>query len=280
MAWPAAFTGRVVGIGSPAQDRARFVLHPSRFILQPLDVMNLVPLGDQAVLVYLPNERDAIQFAAAVRGANPPWLQDVVPAYASVGVFFDPEAIRMEDVLAWLNDVTRKPCESAQLDPGHPRSFQIPVCYAFEQDMARVCAHTGLSPDDIIRLHSGIEYTVHAIGFVPGFPYLGYLPAELCGVGRLHSPRLQVEPGSVGLTGRQTGIYPLPRPGGWNLIGRTPLVIVDVAAGFFPLRVGDHVRFLPIDEVTFRQLQGGRLEPRDANYPATDVAGSPVVTSL
>src|SRR5947199_152200 len=82
-----------------------------------------------------------------------------------------------------------------------------------------------------------------AVGFVPGFPYLGYLPAELCGVGRLPSPRVRVEAGSVGLTGRQTGVYPLPRPGGWNLIGRTPLVVVDVAAGFFPLRVGDAVRF-------------------------------------
>jgi inhibitor of KinA len=232
--------------------------------------MNLVPLGDQAILVYLPNELAAIQFVAAVREANPQWLQDVVPAYASVGVFFDPEAIRTVDVLAWLREAALNPGKSDHLDPGHPRSFHIPVCYALEQDMTRVCAHTGLSPDDIIRLHSGIEYTVHAIGFVPGFPYLGYLPAELSGVGRLHSPRVQVEPGSVGLTGRQTGIYPLPRPGGWNLIGRTPLVIVDVAVGFFPLRVGDRVRFVPIDEPTFRQLQGSRLVPCDTVQVSQD----------
>jgi inhibitor of KinA len=100
---------------------------------------------------------------------------------------------------------------------------------------------------------------VYAIGFVPGFPYLGYLPTELCGVGRLPSPRVRVEPGSVGLTGRQTGIYPLPRPGGWNLIGRTPLTIVDVASGFFPLRVGDSVRFERIDEKGYRELEGERL---------------------
>jgi inhibitor of KinA len=96
---------------------------------------------------------------------------------------------------------------------------------------------------------------------VPGFPYLGYLPAELCGVGRLPSPRTRVEPGSVGLTGRQTGIYPLPRPGGWNLIGRTPLTIVDVAAGFFPLRVGDRVQFARIDEKRFAELEGERPAP-------------------
>ena len=75
---------------------------------------------------------------------------------------------------------------------------------------------------------------------------------------------MRVEPGSVGLTGRQTGIYPLPRPGGWNLIGRTPLVIVDVAAGFYPLRVGDRVRFERIDETRYKELEGERLPPPEA----------------
>ena len=127
--------------------------------------------------------------------------------------------------------------------------------------MVRVAAEKGLSADEVIRLHAATEYTVYAIGFCPGFPYLGYLPAALAGVPRLAAPRLRVESGSVGLTGRQTGIYPLPRPGGWNLIGRTPLVIVDVAAGFFPLRVGDRVRFERIDEARFRELAGERLQP-------------------
>jgi inhibitor of KinA len=122
-----------------------------------------------------------------------------------------------------------------------------------------VCEHTGLSADDAIRLHTGSEYTVCAIGFVPGFPYMGYLPNELCGVPRLASPRVRVEPGSVGLTGKQTGIYPLARPGGWNLIGRTPLVLVDPADGFFPLRVGDRARFERVDETRYRELEGERL---------------------
>ena len=100
---------------------------------------------------------------------------------------------------------------------------------------------------------------MYAIGFVPGFPYLGYLPAELCGVGRLPSPRLRVEPGSVGLTGKQTGIYPLPRPGGWNILGRTPLTLVDVADGYFPLRVGDRVRFSRIDEAEYHRREGERI---------------------
>src|SRR5205807_4427751 len=100
---------------------------------------------------------------------------------------------------------------------------------------------------------------VYAIGFCPGFPYLGYLPASLSDVPRLPVPRLRVEAGSVGLTGRQTGIYTEARPGGWNLIGRTPLQLVDVADGYFPLRTGDRVRFTRIDEAEFRRLLGQRL---------------------
>jgi inhibitor of KinA len=135
----------------------------------------------------------------------------------------------------------------------------IPVCYERQLDLARVAESTGLPADRVIELHAGTEYTVYAIGFVPGFPYLGYLPAGLRGVGRLPSPRVRVEPGSVGLTGTQTGIYPLPRPGGWNLIGRTPLTLVDVADGYFPLRVGDRVWFRRIDETEYTRLDGERL---------------------
>jgi inhibitor of KinA len=223
--------------------------------------MKLTPLGDQAVLAYLEDEAAAVRFAAAVRAAGPPWLLDVVPAYASAGVFFDADQIGTAEVTAWLESLD---LSSTAHSPLTARHFTIPVCYEMQLDLPRVCEATGLSADDVIRLHAGTTYTVYAIGFVPGFPYMGYLPAELCGVGRLPSPRLRVEPGSVGLTGRQTGIYPLARPGGWNLIGRTPLVVVDVAAGFFPLRVGDVVRFERIDEKRYRELEGERLSIQSA----------------
>jgi inhibitor of KinA len=220
--------------------------------------MKLTPLGDQAVLAYFDDEAAAVRFASAVRAAGPPWLFDVVPAYASAGVFFDADLIRTPEVMAWLESLdTLPPTHHSPLAAHH---FTIPVCYEMQLDLARVCEATGLSADEVIRLHVSAAYTVYAIGFVPGFPYMGYLPAELCGVGRLPSPRLRVEPGSVGLTGRQTGLYPLARPGGWNLIGRTPLAVVDVAAGFFPLRVGDAVRFARIDERRYRELEGERLE--------------------
>jgi inhibitor of KinA len=129
-------------------------------------------------------------------------------------------------------------------------------------DLARVAEHTGLDPEEVIRRHAAAEYTVYAVGFCPGFPYLGYLPPALAGVPRLSAPRLRVEPGSVGLTGRQTGVYPLARPGGWNLIGRTPLVLADPADGYFPLCVGDRVRFRRIGAAEFRRRQGERLPVR------------------
>ena len=187
---------------------------------------------------------------------NPEWLVDVVQAYRSVAVFFDADRVRLAMVERWLRDLAAAPATEARADG---RLHVIPCCYDMQLDLARVAEHIGLSPDEVIRLHTSCDYTVYAIGFCPGFPYLGYLPAELCGVPRLESPRLRVEPGSVGLTGRQTGIYTEARPGGWNLIGRTPLLLVDVADGYFPLRTGDRVRFERIDEWEYRRLYGERL---------------------
>jgi inhibitor of KinA len=223
----------------------------------------IVPLGDQAVLAYLSDEAAAVAFANAVRAANLPWLEDVVPAYSSAGVFFDADAISTDDVIRWLQSL---PAARNRQSSISNRQFQIPVCYEFSPDLPGVCEHTGISADQVIRLHCSTEFIVYAIGFVPGFPYMGYLPKQLCGVPRLTSPRVRVEPGSVGITGRQTAIYPRESPGGWNLIGRTPLVIVDVASGFFPLRVGDRVRFLPIDPGRYSELEGERLFP--ASNPA------------
>jgi inhibitor of KinA len=218
---------------------------------------SLVPLGDQAVLAYLADEAAALRFAGAVRRDGPAWLVDVVPAYASVAVFFDPDRCDFRTAADHLRQLARRAEQSAE--PPEGRRQVIPCCYEMGPDLARVAAEAGLAVDDVIRLHAGTEYVVYAIGFCPGFPYLGHLPPELRGVPRLESPRLRVEAGSVGLTGRQTGIYTLPRPGGWNLVGRTPLVLVDVADGYFALRAGDRVRFTRIDEREYRRLEGGRL---------------------
>lgn len=217
----------------------------------------VVPLGDQAALAYFADEGQAWRFAAAVRDANEPWLVDVVQAYSSVAVFFDLNRTNFaqvaECVRTFADQLHHLPIESDS------RLHRIPCCYELGLDRERIAGHTRLTMDEVIRLHAATIYTVYAIGFCPGFPYLGYLPAPLCGVPRLESPRVRVEAGSVGLTGRQTGIYTEPRPGGWNLIGRTPLELVNVADGYFPLRTGDRVQFVAIDELDFSQLHRQRL---------------------
>lgn len=214
----------------------------------------LGPLGDQAVLASCADEDEALRFAAAVRAFNGPWLVDVVQAYATVAAFFDPDRACFAEVNAALRDLRLD-----EVGPPPCRLHLVPCCYALNLDLDRVAAATGLSADEVVRLHASVDYTVYAIGFCPGFPYLGYLPPPLCGVPRLAAPRVRVEAGSVGLTGRQTGIYTEDRPGGWNLVGRTPLTLVGVAEGYFPLRTGDRVRFVPVAEAEYQRLKGGRL---------------------
>jgi inhibitor of KinA len=217
----------------------------------------LQPLGDQAVLASFAEEAVALRFSAAARRLSPPWLVDVVQAYRTVAVYFDLDQTAYAAAAEALRGVLREATEGHEPPPG--RLHRIPCCYELQLDLEGVARQTGLTPDEVVRLHTAAEYTVYAIGFCPGFPYLGYLPEPLCGVPRLPAPRLRVEAGSVGLTGRQTGIYTEARPGGWNIIGRTPLELVHVADGYFPLRTGDRVRFCRIDEAAFRQMQGQRL---------------------
>ncbi len=221
-------------------------------------ITSLEPLGDQAALLYFPQEQHAAHFAAILRRTQEHWLVDVVQAYHSVAVFFDMDQTRFTLVADKLRELERS---TDTFDPttSEARLHRIPCCYEFQLDLDRVAQQAGLPAEEIIRLHSGTTYTVYAIGFCPGFPYLGYLPPKLQGVPRLDTPRLRVEPGSIGMTGKQTGIYTEARPGGWNIIARTPLELVNVRDAYFPLRTGDQVMFEPIDQTEFQRLLDTRL---------------------
>src|SRR5262249_12251048 len=150
----------------------------------------------QAVLAYLPDEAAAWRFATLVRQANDPWLVDVVQAYVSVAVFFTLDQSTYARVVDRLRQIDTAGAGEAELP--EVRSHRIPCCYELQLDLLRVVQHTQLPAEEIIRLHGETEYTVYAIGFCPGFPYLGYLPPTLSGVPRLPAPRLRVEAGSVG----------------------------------------------------------------------------------
>src|SRR5204862_8343683 len=138
-----------------------------------------------------------------------------------------------------------------------PRRVEIPVCYGgeFGPDLAAVCARRGITQARAIEVHSSVEYLVYFLGFVPGFAYLGELPEELV-MPRLAAPRKRVPAGSVGIAGNQTGVYPFATPGGWRLIGRSPLKMFrDEREGFSLLVIGDRVRFAPISAERFGELE-------------------------
>ena len=195
--------------------------------------------------------------ASRIRGDPPPGFVDLVPAFVSIVVHYDPlVAARAgngrpyERVVSFLREsVTGLAVEA--LDP--PRVVEIPVCYGGElgPDLDDVARMHGLSPDDVVRLHSEPEYLVYMIGFMPGFAYLGGLPERIA-TPRRKTPRTAVPAGTVGIGGRQTGVYPLVSPGGWNLIGRTPVKIFDIArAEPTLLATGDRVRFRPMTPAEF-----------------------------
>jgi KipI family sensor histidine kinase inhibitor len=188
---------------------------------------------------------------------SPPWLRDVVPAYASLAIFFDSNRIDADAVRDWL----AARCVDAVPATDHrtARVVEIPVHYggAFGEDFDSAAAELGLAAATLIERHAAPLYTVAMIGFAPGFPYLSGLDPSLA-LPRLTTPRTRVPAGSVGIGGAQTGIYPRASPGGWRLIGRTPLRLFDpLRDGASLLRPGDRVRFVAIDEARFAALEHG-----------------------
>lgn len=215
-------------------------------------------LADDALLLRL-GERIEVDLnarahaiAAALSAAAPPWLVDVVPAYASVAVFFDAMVLG-NAAHAQVERALRAALESAGARDACGREVEIPVCYggAHGQDLQDSAQALEISEGELIQRHAAGLYTVGMIGFAPGFPYLLGLDPTLA-LPRLATPRTRVPAGSVAIGGAQTGIYPRGGAGGWRLLGRTPVTLFDPARGQpCLLSPGDHVRFVPIDAAAF-----------------------------
>ena len=231
--------------------------------------MQIIPLGDTALLLEIGETIDEsthkrVQGAWQALAAAPmPGVSELVPAYTTVTVFYEPLRVVQagapdNDIAGWLSERVRDRLKNPpKLDKPKGRTVEIPVCYGgeFGPDLGPVAKQAKLSPEEVIKRHGKAEYLVYLIGFAPGFPYLGGLPKELA-TPRHAKPRMAVPPGSVGIADHQTGIYPLATPGGWNLIGRTPLDM------FLPredppslLRAGDRVRFRAISREEFLRLE-------------------------
>jgi KipI family sensor histidine kinase inhibitor len=216
-------------------------------------MIDLVPLGDRAWLARFVSEADARRWARSARRACLPGVSDVVLAYRSASVHLHPDSAASLALESRLRAIEPMPDEE-----GSGRLIDLPVLYD-GADLVEVAAAVGLSPEGVISSHAGTTYEVFAVGFQPGFVYAGYLPAPLDRLPRRPEPRPRVPRGSVAIAAGQTGIYPAELPGGWNLLGRTPLSIVDVAAGRFPIRAGDRLRFHAIDAEEFSTRLGEPL---------------------
>jgi len=179
-----------------------------------------------------------------------PGVEDVVPAFTTITVHFNPRAIRGVHPQSVVEEWVSRSCTAPRSVNARPRrEVCVPVRYGgiFGPDLPLVAETTGLRLTEVVELHAGAHYTVAAIGFSPGFPYLIGLPKELH-LPRRATPRTSVPAGSVAIAGGQAGIYPQSTPGGWNVIGRTELALFDLE-GRPPahLQVGDHVRFQPVE---------------------------------
>jgi inhibitor of KinA len=216
--------------------------------------------SDQSLLIYFGHQitlegLDRVRRLLRLLELEPlPDVRNLHPAYCSVLVKFDP--------LKWLHDDLEKTLTQyldrlERIDLPKPRDVEIPVCYggAYGPDLADVSALHKMTPDRVIALHSSTTYHVYFLGFVPGFAYLGELPEALV-TPRLATPRRQVPQGSVGIAGNQTGVYPFATPGGWRLLGRTPVSMFEPDRDHLSLlSIGDRVRFMPISPEQFATME-------------------------
>jgi len=241
--------------------------------------VRLVPFGRAAVLVDLGEEISPRMLARVLSVDRAlqeiPGVRETVPAYGSVLACLE----KASDVEAV------KKALAGQLGEPEPlsseRVLEIPVAYGgiHGPDLDRVAAWAGLSPEEVVDLHSGTEYLVYMLGFAPGFPYMATVPERIAAP-RLPRPRTAVPPGSVGVAGRLTGIYPAPTAGGWNLVGRTPLLIFDPTRS--PpalLEVGDRVRFSPHPPEEFREPTPPPVPPQEGR-PAIAVLRGGLCTTV
>jgi KipI family sensor histidine kinase inhibitor len=217
--------------------------------------------GEDAIMLYLgvatsPEVSARVQAATlAVEDALGEDLVDLVPSYASLLIIYDPWRT---DHLSVAHRVREALTQMEAGEQAQGRQVTLPVYYDEEvgEDLAALAERAGLSTEQVIELHAGTEYRVYAIGFAPGFAYLGQVDERIAAP-RLATPRQKVPRGAVAIADRQTAVYPAVSPGGWNLIGRCPVRMFDPnAEPSMPVTVGDRVRFEPIDREGFLRLGG------------------------
>jgi inhibitor of KinA len=219
----------------------------------------MLAAGDAAVTVEFgeiidPEINDrVIAFADAVKALAVPGIIETVPTYRSATVYFDPIIMDVDRLIERLRSLAESPTTAPSRSP---KVLEVPILYGGEYgpDLSDIATFSNLPMENVIALHTSVPYRVYMLGFSPGFPYLGRVPDKIA-MPRLATPRDKVPAGSVGIAGSQTGIYPLESPGGWRLIGRTPLLPYDRRRSPpFLFEPGDQVRFVEIDQLEYDRL--------------------------
>ncbi|WP_243643733.1 5-oxoprolinase subunit PxpB [Tepidibacillus fermentans] len=222
---------------------------------------SIYPIGDKAITVKFGDEISpeingrVIAFAQYLSKQVVDGIIESVPTYTDVTIYYNPLILSYEEIKrriqGWLNQKMTYQIENQRL-------IYLPVLYGGEYgpDLDYVANYHGIDREEVIRVHTSIDYRVYMLGFAPGFPYLGGLP-EILHTPRLEKPRVQIPAGSVGIAGKQTGVYPLSTPGGWQIIGHTPVPLFEKKEESNPilLRAGDLIRFVSIDLIQYEQIE-------------------------
>lgn len=236
-----------------------------------MDNIRLLTAGEQGLVVEFASRIDPAvngrvhRLAKRIAAADIAGIIEVVPTYRSLLIYFDPLAVSRaalsERIGAMAGD------NAAAAAEGAARVVEIPVGYGgeFGPDIEFVAGHTGLSQDEVVAIHTSVPYLVYMLGFTPGFPYLGGM-SERIAAPRLEKPRTAIPGGSVGIAGSQTGIYPVTSPGGWQIIGRTPVRLFDPqAANPFLFAAGDYLQFRAVTAAEYAVIEAevatGRYVP-------------------
>jgi inhibitor of KinA len=227
------------------------------------------PLGDSGIRMAFHEKvspelnRTIRAFCRELEKKHIPGITEWVPTYNAVTVYYLPTGIGYEELQEGLSELAEG---ASEVKEELSERIFIPTLYGGEagEDLTKVADINGLTEQEVIDIHSGTDYLIYMIGFLPGFPYLGGM-SEKIATPRLDTPRSRVPAGAVGIAGEQTGIYPLESPGGWNLIGRTPVKLFNpVREQPFLFRAGDSIRFCPISQKEYAQInkdvENGRYE--------------------
>lgn len=226
--------------------------------------IRFLPAGDTAVIVEFGRNIDralsgrVLRLSDRIRAAGLPGVVETVPTFRSLAIHYDP----IVTTAATIEAAARQFLDDAESEAKPARLWRVPACYEepYGPDLADVAQRTGLSRDAVVELHASTQFHVYMVGFLPGFPYMGDLPAPLV-LPRRTDPRLRVPPGSIAMAMAMTGIYPVESPGGWHLIGATPIKLFDLS---WPqpaqLNPGDAVRFDPITAESFEAIRSAVAE--------------------